>query len=285
VALLTDDEGTFRGSVGVVRDISDRRRRERRLTVLNRALRHDLRNSMHVVLANAELLAAEIDDPDLGERLDTIRRRAEEVNSLSEKAREIEQTIGTHQTERRPVDLAPLLDTQVETFRDRYPEATVEADLPDSAWVQATELIDSAVGNLVENSIQHNGTDPTVAVSLSIDDDRVRVTVADDGPGIPEKERRIVKQGTETPLDHASGLGLWLVAWITRDSGGEIHFEDHDDWGSVVHLDLDRSDADPARAERAHSTDGREFDDRADQPGTDGPADDRPGSEAPTDHE
>jgi len=257
VALLTDDDGTFRGSVGIVRDISDRKRRERRLTVLNRALRHDLRNSMHVVLANAELMAAEVDDPDLRERLDTIRRRAEDVNSLSEKAREIEQTLGTHQTERRPVDLAPLLETQIESFRDRYPGATVEADLPDHAWVAATALIDSAVSNLVENSIQHNGDGPTVAVSLSVDDDRVRVTVADDGPGIPEKERRIVKQGSETPLDHASGLGLWLVAWITRDSGGEIHFEDHDDWGSVVHLDLDRHRGDESDLPDGSGTDER----------------------------
>jgi PAS domain S-box-containing protein len=284
VALLTNDEGHFRGSVGVVRDISDRHRRERRLTVLNRALRHDLRNSMHVVLANAELLTAEIDDPDLRDRLDTIRNRAEEVNGLSEKAREIEQTLGTHQTERRAVDLAPLLDTKVETFRDRYPSATVEATLPDHAWVEATELIDSAVGNLVENSIQHNGADPTVAVSLSVDDDRVRVTVADDGPGIPEKERRIVKQGSETPLDHASGLGLWLVAWITRDSGGTIRFEDHDDWGSVVHLDLDRCDA-PSRADAPHATDGRALDDGAGAPGSDEPADGRTDPGTRTDHD
>ena len=241
VALLTDDEGNFRGSVGVVRDISDRHRRERRLTVLNRALRHDLRNSMHVVLANVDLLTREVEDADLLDRLETVRRRAEEVNSLSEKAREIEQTLGTHETECRPVDLAPLLDSQVQSFRERFPVATIETDLPEHAWVEATELIDTAVGNLVENSIQHTGTDPTVAVSLAVGEETVTVTVADDGPGIPEKERRVVKQGSETPLDHASGLGLWLVTWITRDSGGEIRFEDHDDWGSVVHLELDRA--------------------------------------------
>jgi PAS domain S-box-containing protein len=243
VALLTDEDGTFRGSVGVVRDVTDRQRRERRLTVLNRALRHDLRNSMHVVLANVDLLTRAVEDDDLLARLATIRRRAEEVNSLSEKAREIEQTLGTHETERRPVDLAPLLASQLRSFRERFPEATIRADLPGHAWVEATELVDTAVGNLVENSIQHSGEAPTVAVSLAVDEETVTVTVADDGPGIPEKERRVVQQGSETPLDHASGLGLWLVTWITRDSGGEISFEDHDDWGSVVHLELDRTEA------------------------------------------
>ena len=238
VALLTDEDGEFRGSVGVLRDVTDRKERERRLTVLNRALRHDLRNSMHVIMANAELVTRAVSDAQTQGKLDAIVDRAEGINSLSEKAREIEQTLANHEQTRKPIDLGELLATQVERFREQYPDATFETDLPAHAWVEATPLIDTAVENLIENSVEHT-EQPRVQVSVSSDEEAVTVTVADDGPGIPEKERRIVGQGSETPLDHASGLGLWLVTWITRDSGGEVVFEAPEDGGSLVRLVLD----------------------------------------------
>ncbi|RXK51735.1 PAS domain S-box protein [Halorientalis pallida] len=251
VALLTDENGEFRGSVGVLRDVTDRQERERRLTVLNRALRHDLRNSMHVIMANAELVSRAVSDAQTQAKLDTIVDRAEQINSLSEKAREIEQTLANHEQTRKPIDLGELLATQVERFRDQYPDATFETDLPAHAWVEATPLIDTAVENLIENSIEHT-EQPRIQVSVSTDEESVTVTVADDGPGIPEKERRIVGKGSETPLDHASGLGLWLVTWITHDSGGEVVFEAPEDGGSVVRLVLDSAsppvDSQPGRA-------------------------------------
>ncbi|MFB6178817.1 MAG: PAS domain S-box protein [Halorientalis sp.] len=240
IALLTDDDGGFRGSVGVLRDISDRQRTERRLTVLNRALRHDLRNSMHVILANAELVERVISDPEITSKLRTIQRRAEQINSLSEKAREIEQTVGERTLPSKRIDLAALLEDQTAWFRRQYPDATIETTIPDHAWVEAIELVDVAVENLIENSIEHTD-DQHVEVGVDVGTETVTVTVSDTGPGIPAKERRVVSQGSETPLDHASGLGLWLVAWITRDSGGELVFEE-DGQGGVVKLVLDRAD-------------------------------------------
>jgi PAS domain S-box-containing protein len=252
VALLTDEDGQFRGSVGVLRDVSDRQRRERRLTVLNRALRHDLRNSMHVILANADLVERAVTDPDVRTKLATIQRRAEDINSLSEKAREIEGTIGEQARPRKSIDIASLLADQAEWFREQYPDATIETDIPDHAWVEAIELVDVAVENLIENSIQHT-SEQEVSVTVTVDAETVTVTVSDTGPGIPQKERRVVSQGSETPLDHASGLGLWLVAWIARDSGGRIVFED-DGGGGVVRLRFDRAES--ADAEAAGSEDG-----------------------------
>lgn len=252
VALLrerTDDGGAgkeaaeptaFRGSVGVFRDIRDRVEREHRLAVLNRALRHDLRNSMHVVMANAELVEEVVDDPTTRAKLRTIQRRAEQINTLGEKAREIEDILGGAERRREAVDLTPVLEDLVESFREAFPEATIDAEIPATVPVAATELVDVAVENLLENSLEH-ADDPAVELVADVDDGTVTVTVLDDGPGIPEKERRVVTKGSETPLDHASGLGLWLVAWITRDSGGEVVFEDCAE-GSAVHLKLDRAD-------------------------------------------
>lgn len=244
LALLRGEDGSFRGSVGAVRDISDRARRKRRLTVLNRALRHDLRNSMHVVLANAELAETEVDDPDIAEKLRTIQRRASQITDLSEKAREIDEILRNPAGTRRAVDLSEMLETQLAAFREQYPAATIEASLPDEAVATVVDRIDVAVENLVENSIQHT-EDAHVEVDVTVDEETVTLSVADDGPGIPERERRVVDQGVETPLAHTSGLGLWLAAWIARDSGGDIVFGECDDGGSVVSLELERGSASP----------------------------------------
>jgi len=241
LALLTGENDEFRGSVGVVRDVTERREYQRRLTVLNRALRHDLRNSMHVILANADLIEDEVADAGLESKLETIRHRAEQVDRLSEKARKIERTLASRAGARRAIDLSDVLADRIEEFRSRYPEASIEAEFPETAWVQATELIDVAVENLVDNSVEHT-EDPHIEMSVTLAEETVTVTVTDDGPGIPEVERSVLEQGGEAPLHHANGLGLWLVAWITRDSGGDVVFEEPDGGGSAVHLVLDRDD-------------------------------------------
>jgi signal transduction histidine kinase len=64
----------------------------------------------------------------------------------------------------------------------------------------------------------------------------VRLTVADDGPGIPKAEIEVIEEGQETPLEHASGLGLWLVQHVVEQSGGDVEFEVED--GTRVHLTL-----------------------------------------------
>ena len=64
----------------------------------------------------------------------------------------------------------------------------------------------------------------------------MEVRVADDGPGIPAAEVNVLERGYETPLEHGSGLGLWIVNWIVTESGGGISFDENDPRGSVVTL-------------------------------------------------
>jgi len=68
--------------------------------------------------------------------------------------------------------------------------------------------------NLIENGIEHNtGPNPSVRVAVELDGDRVQIRIADNGSGIDDYERSILERGTETPLEHGSGLGLWLAKW------------------------------------------------------------------------
>jgi signal transduction histidine kinase len=95
-----------------------------------------------------------------------------------------------------------------------------------------------AVEELVENAVVHSDDpDPTVRVSVSPGEACTDLVVADDGPGIPPTERRTIEGDVESALEHASGLGLWLVSWIVDSSGGEVDCEVSES-GTVVRVRL-----------------------------------------------
>lgn len=110
-----------------------------------------------------------------------------------------------------------------------------------AATIDAGDAVSLVVENLVENAIRHAGPEPTVDVTVSAAEDSVSLSVADDGPGIPESEIAVVTGDSDiTQLTHSSGLGLWLVRWIVDGYGGTIRFDEGPLGGSEVTVELPR---------------------------------------------
>ena len=92
------------------------------------------------------------------------------------------------------------------------------------------------------NAVEHGGDASTVEVTVAAEPgNRVTIAVADDGPGLPAVERDLLRGGTETPLNHGDGLGLWLVNWIVTDVGGTLDVTVDD--GTTVTVELRGPDA------------------------------------------
>jgi PAS domain S-box-containing protein len=222
-------------------DITEARRYEQRLQVLNRVLRHDLKNDANVIGGYADLLRDHVD----GEgqpHLDVIDRKVQTLTHLSDQAREIDVALHSD-AGRTDIDLAELVDRLGESLASSFPRATVTVSAPESAVVSADELLESAVRNVLENAVVHNdGDDPHVEATVVADGDRFRIDVADDGPGIPPVERTVFSEARETALEHASGLGLWLVHWIVTESGGDLEIGTREPSGTVVRMWLPRAD-------------------------------------------
>ncbi|MFB6173389.1 MAG: histidine kinase N-terminal 7TM domain-containing protein [Halobacteriales archaeon] len=226
------------GTLLVLRDVTRLERQRQRLAVLNRVLRHDLRNDMNLVLALAEEIV-ESADPEVAETARRLRSKGLDIVDLSEKAQRLEETFSSEDVVLERVDLAALAREAAENVRRDHPEATVEVEAPGEAPAYANGLIDSAVDNLVENAIEHNdGDEPTLRITVERDGEFVEFRVADDGPGIPERERSVLGARRETQIHHSSGLGLWLVNWVVTESGGKISFDENEPRGSVVTLAL-----------------------------------------------
>jgi signal transduction histidine kinase len=119
-----------------------------------------------------------------------------------------------------------------------YPSATVSTETPPTVPANAHETFELAVEELVDNAVEHCGEDVDVSLSVDVVGDEVVVRVSDDGPGVPERDRRSLNSGRESQLQHTGGLGLWFVRWMSVNSGGsfEVHSEDGD--GTTVELRL-----------------------------------------------
>jgi PAS domain S-box-containing protein len=249
VGVNLTDEPTIRGIVVNARDVTSRRRYEQRLKVLNRVLRHDLRNEVNVIQGHADLL---LDRPLTAEAKDNarvIRRKADTLAELGEQTRKLDYTL--HQTDgvEKPVEITDLLRERLDEMQAEFPAAIITRELSDEQWVLADDLVDSALMNVVDNAIEHNDrVAPQIDVSLERvtrdDVDYVEIRVTDDGPGIPAAERRVFVEGTETPLSHGSGLGLWLTEWIVTRSNGHLGFAENEPRGTVVTVRLREADAD-----------------------------------------
>jgi signal transduction histidine kinase len=244
VATLSGDGPRSVGRLVTLRDVTERRRRELRLAVLNRVLRHDLRNDLSVMAGYARLLR-DLDDAE--EYATVISERAAGALDLVETVRDVERTLEEGAPTRSPIDIVGVVDEQVRAARRSHPEADVETALPATERVLATDLVSSAVDNLVENAIEHNDADrPWVRVSVARAEREgrpwVEVRVADDGPAIPERDRAVLVGGDGATLDEASGLGLWLVNWIVAESGGEVEYEPNEPRGNVVVVCLPTAD-------------------------------------------
>ncbi|WP_424018941.1 ATP-binding protein [Halorientalis pallida] len=206
----------------------------------NSLLRHDVLNGLQIMQGHAEIVERTDDDlvsesgRALTKQVDTLTELVEEVRAVS--------NVLLGDAESRPMDLVPMLEDTVETASESFPDATVETELPDSLEAVGTLALKPVFTNLLNNAVQHSADDPTVRVTGHRDGNRVVVTVADDGPGVPPDERdRIFERGV-TSDGGDGGLGLHIVATILDRADGDIRIEDSDLGGAAFVVALPASE-------------------------------------------
>jgi signal transduction histidine kinase len=124
----------------------------------------------------------------------------------------------------------------------------MRADAPEAATLKGNrELLSQALANLVDNAIKYAGPKSAghepdapaadgavpaeIVLAVRREGGRVRITVSDRGPGIPEAERvRVLERFvrlSQSIAQPGSGLGLSLAAAVARLHGGELTLEDN----------------------------------------------------------
>ena len=238
---LTDPVGESVGSMVVLYDVTEERERGQQLGVLNRVLRHNLRNETMVISGYAELLETTVDDPTQAIQAGTIAAASDRLQSIAEKAGEFDDIRERGvQPERLPVEhvVAQVVETRSAAHDDATITYTVE---PADHRIRADRRILSVLlDNLVENAIIHaDAAEPTVSIAVTgaaEADSETRIEIRDSNDRIPKHEIATLRAGEETSLQHGQGIGLWIAYWCTRKLRGDMRFE-YDD-GNVLTLTI-----------------------------------------------
>ena len=215
VSRVRRDANVEAGYAVALRDVTDERIRGQRLEVLQRVLRHNVRNDMTAVYAMADAVA-EDGDRRVAERL---RETADSLVSVSERARAVEESMCLDPASDEPADVGALATEVAAVLREQGREVAVTTD-GDAAVRRSPELVASICEHLL--SYATGNADGPVAVSVERDGAYVDVSVESDGRILPEQDAKAVTNGGETQLEHANDLDIWAVSWGAERLGGEL---------------------------------------------------------------
>jgi signal transduction histidine kinase len=231
VTPITNVRGSTIGRVIVLHDISKHVRQQQRLEVLNRILRHNIRTETNIIHGYVDRF------PD-DENARIVKKRALRIEEIGRKGREAIELFDERRERSGPQSLVGLVERCVASVHREYPAVAIEFERPDDD-IAVSGLLHPVLSNVIENAAEHNtGDDPHVWITVRTENGRVSVEVADNGPGIDEYELRVLAEGTETALNHGSGLGLWIAKWGTDIADGELRFVDNEPTGTVVTVEV-----------------------------------------------
>jgi PAS domain S-box-containing protein len=218
---------------------------------------HELRTPITVVQGFASTLASRWDKLPDADRRSAVQTIAERAGSL---ARLVEQLLlgsraGADQltVSNGEFDLAGVLRGAAVAFRPLAGPHTLVTDVPDelpAAYgdAMATDII---VGQLLENAFKYSPQGGTVTVAARQEGERIEVTVADEGIGIPAADReRVFERFVQGEAGDRRrfggiGLGLYIVRQLARAQHGEVAAEGRPDGGTLMRLILRTAAAPP----------------------------------------
>lgn len=240
---LLDADGDTMGIVGVGRKIIERKERRQHLKLLERVLRHNVRNRINVIQGRAEIVRDNSCNGTEQSARSIIDASSQLIN-IMEKEREVV-AILRNPPETVCLDIQPALTNAVSAVKSSYPAVEVAIESPDGIDIAVDQQFPRALEELIENAVVHNDTDyPAVRVAVSRCSDGIEVEISDNCPEIPPIERDVlIEDTTRTPLYHGSGLGLSLIRLLTRRSGGRIDYDKNTPTGNTITLTLPESDA------------------------------------------
>jgi two-component system sensor histidine kinase ChvG len=201
---------------------------------------HELKNPLTSLQHAVEMLARAGDDEARARLMAIIHNDVKRIDRLItdiSDASRLDAELSRETSE--PVDLAHLLETIVEVYRltelPRGISIALSLDLPQGGIVIGRdERLGQIFRNLIDNALSFSPSNGTVTIAAHGADGSVRVSVEDEGPGIPPENLESVFQRfyTERPAEHGfgknSGLGLSIARQIAEGVGGRIWAENRE---------------------------------------------------------
>jgi two-component system sensor histidine kinase PilS (NtrC family) len=268
---LYDQLKRFRGTIGILTDLSLRRRMadaERRamrleeLATVSLGIAHEVRNPLASIRGCVQELGRKDDPlpPETHDRLvDIVCRESDRLDAIvSQFMRFAQVTVPTLE----PLNLADLVREVVTLLENREDarDKTVTLEAPDETWIEADgERLKQVLLNLGINALEAMGPGEG-RLELSVAEREVEVPretrhagarersleliggvevrVRDTGPGIDEESRDRVFLPFFTTKTKGTGLGLAIAERIVKLHQGTLRLEQHEEGGTVARIQL-----------------------------------------------
>ena len=204
-----------------------------------RRIAHEIKNPLTPIQLSAERIkrkfSAEVGDSDtLDQMTDVIVRQTNDLRRIVD---EFSKFARMPEPELAQTDLTRLIRDAVTLQEAGQPGVAITVDLPQTPVLIDLDdtMIGQALNNLIKNageaieSLQErdgsDGVDPEIRVALTVTPVQARITVSDNGIGLPEDRARLFEPYVTT-RDKGTGLGLPIVRKIIEEHGGTLSLTD-----------------------------------------------------------
>lgn len=252
VAISTLELAVGRRYVAVMRDVTERKRVEQLKGEFVSTVSHELRTPLSSIAGSLGLLAGGAAGP-LGakaERLIAIaHKNADRLVRLINDILDIEKIeSGKVVFHDKELDLVTALSDSIDenqSFAERFSVNLRLETALDSAWVCADpDRLAQVITNLLSNAIKFSPSGGTVRVTLAPGELGHRISIVDEGAGIPESFRDRIfgkfaqADASDSRQKGGTGLGLSIVQQIVKRLGGRVSYESEVGQGTAFHVDL-----------------------------------------------
>jgi PAS domain S-box-containing protein len=208
---------------------------------------HELRTPLNAILGFGQLLEMDELDPEHRESLAQILKAGRHLVDLIDEVLDISRIeAGRLSLSLEPVALEEAVRESLELLAPSAKQRAValewDAEAAAGRYILADrQRLKQVLLNLLSNAVKYNRPEGEVRASFREDDGRIRVEIADTGPGIPAEQRRqlfVPFERLGQSEVEGTGLGLALSKGLVEAMGGRIGMESRDGEGSVFWLEL-----------------------------------------------
>ncbi|MDO6434276.1 ATP-binding protein [Flavitalea sp. BT771] len=230
------------GALFVYREVRRQIRLQLQQQYFMMAVTHELKTPIAVTKLNLETLQKHRLDEQKQQKI--IQAALQETGRLDNLANNIliasQLEGGGYTRSKEDLDLSSLVQRIVHDLRHRYADRKWEDVIePGCSLAGDPLLLQMLVSNLAENAIKYSPKEGVISILLRKQKDHILLQVKDEGPGIPEEEKKKIfdkfyRTGREqTRTAQGTGLGLYLCRKIALDHKATIKVTDNSPVGSI----------------------------------------------------
>jgi two-component system phosphate regulon sensor histidine kinase PhoR len=247
VTPLRDARGDIMGALGVFYDVTDFKLTEQMRVDFVANVSHEIRTPLTSIKGYAQVLQSQKNkvDPELTPFLDKILVNTERMISLFNDLLNLSVIESKSELKAEELDIDDMVAEISDGVMNNYPRKRIhfEKNLELKTIKGDQRLMEQVLTNLIDNACKYAAEELTIRVVSSVVNNKARIEVADNGPGIPAEHisrifERFYRVESSREISRGTGLGLSIVKHIIARHGGTIRAEASDLGGANFIIEL-----------------------------------------------